>query len=364
MDDVILDLYRDPQHHNIASQMAAQFVQQGVDPNEVAKAMTYLTAHPDGPGFFTYLRTIVSHGDIVIRSNQTLPHYKTLLRACEEFLTPYQGDPQTMAAILGWTVRLMRYYQSVPEAMPRPGQRPGGERPSVPPPPTTSGERPAAPPPRPPTLTPRTPLARLSVGDIVEGRVKNVRPGLGVFVDVGATKDGLIREAYLYGDTLDVGETVRVRVANLDVQRERLGLTLAPVTSSTPEETAPPPSAIEDALRRAQTTQPPPAALSAAPTALVPGQAVEGRVKRLAKHAWEIELEGGLLAELVKQEDPTLTPGQTIAVWVKSAEPGKRLKVTLRAAQAAPGEGQPAARETEDPIKKMVEDWRKQKGGP
>lgn len=37
------------QPDDIAAPIAAELTEQRMDPNEVAKAATYLTAHPDGP---------------------------------------------------------------------------------------------------------------------------------------------------------------------------------------------------------------------------------------------------------------------------------------------------------------------------
>jgi len=90
--------------------MAREWVERNTDPNEVAKALTYLRGHPDGPAFFRYLRTVQKDGRAVVRSGRTLEYYRAIRDACRRHLTPYQDNPKAMAEILGWAVRLMRYY--------------------------------------------------------------------------------------------------------------------------------------------------------------------------------------------------------------------------------------------------------------
>src|SRR5437763_777202 len=123
---------------DVADRVARDLVAAQTDPNEVAKAMSHLVAHPDGRAFFTFLRTVVRDGRIVIRSNRTLDYYRAILNACEQHLTPYQSDPKVMAETLGWAVRLMRYYIADPNALRQPTARA-----------ETRPPREASPPPRP-----------------------------------------------------------------------------------------------------------------------------------------------------------------------------------------------------------------------
>lgn len=99
---------------NVAHQMAQAWIRQGTDPNEVAKSLRYLTEHPDARHFFLYLRTVVHEGRAVVRSGRSLDYYRQIEQVCREHLGPYQGNPETMAQVLGWAVRLMRYYQVEP----------------------------------------------------------------------------------------------------------------------------------------------------------------------------------------------------------------------------------------------------------
>lgn len=98
-----------------AEQLAADLAGSSVDPNEAQKALAYLRSKRDPKAFFAYLDAIVKDGNIVIRSNQTLNYYKDLRTACQRHLKDM--DYAEMAQTLGWALRLLRYYRSVPEAV-------------------------------------------------------------------------------------------------------------------------------------------------------------------------------------------------------------------------------------------------------
>jgi ribosomal protein S1 len=73
------------------------------------------------------------------------------------------------------------------------------------------------------------------VGQIVEGEVKNT-VHFGAFVDIGLPFDGLIHISELsegwvdrVEDVVHRGQKVRVRVIEIDVERERVGLSLKQV---------------------------------------------------------------------------------------------------------------------------------------
>jgi CRISPR-associated protein Csm5 len=81
---------------------------------------------------------------------------------------------------------------------------------------------------------PRT-IDDLQVGQIVEGEVKNT-VGFGAFVDIGLPFDGLIHISELsegwvdrVEDVVHRGQKVRVRVIEIDVERQRVGLSLKQV---------------------------------------------------------------------------------------------------------------------------------------
>jgi len=80
------------------------------DVNELAKCVGFLRDNPDGPLFFEYLDTVITEGQAVVRSGRTLEYYRAIRDACRQYLMLYKDDSQAMARVLGWAVRLMRYY--------------------------------------------------------------------------------------------------------------------------------------------------------------------------------------------------------------------------------------------------------------
>jgi len=72
-------------------------------------------------------------------------------------------------------------------------------------------------------------MSDLKVGSVVSGKVTNVTH-FGAFVDIGVGRDGLIHcsgAPVLSG--IQLGDLVDARVQSLDLNRERIGLTLVKV---------------------------------------------------------------------------------------------------------------------------------------
>ena len=97
-----------------ASALARDLRDAQVDYNEAQKALAYLRINRDGRAYFAYLRAIVQNGRVVIRSNQTIGYYRNLLELSERHLRNL--PPEDMTATLAWAIRLLRYYEKVPEA--------------------------------------------------------------------------------------------------------------------------------------------------------------------------------------------------------------------------------------------------------
>lgn len=143
-----------------ASAFALDLRAKEVDPNEAQKALAYLRTRKDGKAFFAYLQAIVDNGRAVIRSNQTIEYYRNLLTASQQHLRDL--SPCDMALTLGWAIRLLRYYNSVPEEERRdlgivhasPSQ-PAPRASSSPP--RASSETPPPPEPKPPAPSPSAP---------------------------------------------------------------------------------------------------------------------------------------------------------------------------------------------------------------
>ncbi|MGI8934295.1 MAG: hypothetical protein ACR2FS_09500, partial [Phormidesmis sp.] len=99
----------------IADAIARQLVLDGVDVNELRKAIAYLRETVDkenaGKNFFDYLKTLVRHGDTIGHSKRTVEYYRSLDIICSQYLTNYQDDAPKMLFLLGWAARLVKYYK-------------------------------------------------------------------------------------------------------------------------------------------------------------------------------------------------------------------------------------------------------------
>lgn len=165
-----------------ADAMAQELVKRKVDPNEVASALATLRSDPNGPRFFKFLDTVVSHGDAVVRSNRTLGYYRDLRAVCQRHLVSYRGEPKQMAQVLGWTIRLMRFYRAE-------GLKP--QRPSRP---------------------QRSKAAPAAGGERQSGRVKffDANKGFGFIIPDGGGKDVYVNRSQLGGGLTSLSSNQRV----------------------------------------------------------------------------------------------------------------------------------------------------------
>ena len=99
----------------IADAIARQLVLDGVDVNELRKAIAYLRETVDrenaGKKFFDYLKTLIRHGNTIGHSTKTVEYYRSLDVICSQYLTDYQDDALRMLVLLGWAARLVKYYK-------------------------------------------------------------------------------------------------------------------------------------------------------------------------------------------------------------------------------------------------------------
>ncbi|MBD1821825.1 hypothetical protein H6F51_04845 [Cyanobacteria bacterium FACHB-DQ100] len=104
-------------HWQSAHAIAQTLVKQETDVNELGKTIAYLRSAINlnqaeaGARFFKYLKTLVNNGRTIGHSGRTLDYYRTIEKACSDYLLSYQTKPATMLHILGWVARLMRYYR-------------------------------------------------------------------------------------------------------------------------------------------------------------------------------------------------------------------------------------------------------------
>lgn len=102
---------------SIAEALAADLAGASVDPNEAQKALAYLRSKRNGKALFDYLQAIVNNGQVVIRSRQTLDYYRNLQIACQRHLRPLQNNYDEIVTAFAWSLRLLRYYRAVPQAI-------------------------------------------------------------------------------------------------------------------------------------------------------------------------------------------------------------------------------------------------------
>jgi hypothetical protein len=101
----------------IAHNLAIALVKENTDVNELGKAIAYLRSIVNQPvaekKFFGYLKTLVSNGKQIGHSGKTPDYYRSIERACSQYLKE-ETNPHTILKILGWAMRLMRYYKVSP----------------------------------------------------------------------------------------------------------------------------------------------------------------------------------------------------------------------------------------------------------
>lgn len=75
-------------------------------------------------------------------------------------------------------------------------------------------------------------ISELSVGDELNGVVRNITD-FGAFVDIGLHSDGLVHKSQMadnyVGHPLDIvslGQSVKVRVLSIDLENEKISLTM------------------------------------------------------------------------------------------------------------------------------------------
>ncbi|MBW4667766.1 MAG: hypothetical protein KME60_10080 [Cyanomargarita calcarea GSE-NOS-MK-12-04C] len=102
----------------LAHNLAITLVKEDTDVNELGKAIAYLRSivnQPDaGTRFFKYLKTLVTNGRQIGHSGKTTDYYRSMESACSKYLQSQQNNAHSMLKILGWAMRLMRYYQVSP----------------------------------------------------------------------------------------------------------------------------------------------------------------------------------------------------------------------------------------------------------
>lgn len=219
-----------------ARQMAQDLVRNQVEPTTLAETLSYMREHKEEgvPGLLAYLQEKEVSGD-----SPKSP--SSLLGTVQTHFDGFEGDADTLVDILGWGLSFMRYYRGEGNR-PRPDRRPSRPR-----------RRPARQVRESREVS--VPMASLRSGQKLQGVVRRIMP-YGAFVSVGAERDGLVhvsemREGFT-GDpsaVVNINDTVDVWVKSVDLEKQRISLTM-----KAPQPLTPPPMAAEE--RRPRSRQP------------------------------------------------------------------------------------------------------------
>ncbi|MBA3947476.1 MAG: hypothetical protein H0X37_23320 [Herpetosiphonaceae bacterium] len=206
---------------DIADPLARTLAERQIDPNEFAKSFTQLRValEPQRGNeqaqaqaveeWWRWLELVAGPGSrAVIRSNRTRDYYVAILDACRHHLEHL--EPELLLPTVGWAVRLLRYYQNVPDALDTPSPfAPASSvpaKPQVPPKAATPAVQPAK---------PQLPEPGQRINNV---RVDEVTPG-GVFVALGLPEElqaiGAIRNQDLGGKRYSRGNQLNVEVIEI-----------------------------------------------------------------------------------------------------------------------------------------------------
>ena len=108
----------DKKRWTIAHDIAFDLVDRGTDPNELGKVVAFMRRHHGDNDAKNRLMSLVQRlansRNALIRSRQTQRFYQNIQEACQEHLRGI-SDTTELLLILGWSLRLMRYYRVEPK---------------------------------------------------------------------------------------------------------------------------------------------------------------------------------------------------------------------------------------------------------
>ena len=103
---------------SIAHNIAFDLVDWGTDPNELGKVVAFMRrckCESDAKDqLMSLVQRLANSRNALIRSRQTQRFYRNIQEACETHLYDV-SDTGEILTILGWSLRLMRYYRVEPE---------------------------------------------------------------------------------------------------------------------------------------------------------------------------------------------------------------------------------------------------------
>ena len=117
----------DEKQWGIAHDIAFDLVDWGTDPNELGKVIAFIRRHQSESDAKDRLMVLVQRlantRNALIRSRQTQRFYRNIQEACEKHLRDI-NDIGEILTVLGWSLRLMRYYRVEPERAAEAQRRP------------------------------------------------------------------------------------------------------------------------------------------------------------------------------------------------------------------------------------------------
>ena len=192
----------------IAHDIAFDLVDWGTDPNELGKVIAFMRRCKGESNAKDRLMSLVQRlantRNALIRSRRTQKFYQNIQEACETHLYDV-SDTGEILMILGWSLRLMRYYRVEPKRAVEEQRRPQEPR-------QTSEPR--------PTQTPQPPKEpekpKVKVGDKVNATILK-KEGFKVTVQLNTDKSEVLVFEKPYYPGL-IGAKVRLRVTAVDVK--------------------------------------------------------------------------------------------------------------------------------------------------
>ena len=141
----------DKKQWSIAHDIAFDLVDWGTDPNELGKVIAFMRrckGESDAKDrLMSLIQRLANTRNALIRSRQTQRFYRNIQEACETHLRDI-SDTSEILTILGWSLRLMRYYRVEPKRATEEQRRPQEPkqtpkpRPTQPPQPPKEPEKP------------------------------------------------------------------------------------------------------------------------------------------------------------------------------------------------------------------------------
>ena len=190
----------------IAHDLAFELIDNETDTNEFGKVTAFMRRYQKADDaidkFMLLLQRLANSNNAPIRSNSTPEYYENIQKSCEKHLKDI-SDADELMLILGWCMRLMRYYNEEPQRAVEeqyPPQKPK-QIPKLPlvqtPPPVKAPEKP-----------------KVKVGDRVNATVLSKGPiKVTVRLHTDDNEEVVFESPYYPGQ---VGKQVKLRVTEVD----------------------------------------------------------------------------------------------------------------------------------------------------